>query len=232
MARRARPSVAGSSAARLVGSGQIYAQRGTLSFFWRSRYPVGPTEFPIFRAVMPTIRWDMVFLRMITTGTASDAFVTDASLARTRVSVTVRAVFPSQRSGCISRSRGMRHADIRFYVNGKLAAKNETVAGLQRRARSIWPARRVSSARTTSRAITTSCAARYRRNPHYDRMLDDAAVATLAKGRRAGRPRPLPPRKLRRPPIPAGATNGGCVTLNRADVRRRILSTPRRLSEK
>src|SRR5512142_3141595 len=29
--------------------GNIYAERGTLSFFWRSRYPVGNTEFPIFR---------------------------------------------------------------------------------------------------------------------------------------------------------------------------------------
>src|SRR5471030_3167559 len=29
--------------------GNIYAQRGTLSFFWRARDPVGPTEFPIFR---------------------------------------------------------------------------------------------------------------------------------------------------------------------------------------
>src|SRR5262245_36419357 len=29
--------------------GNIYAERGTLSFSWRSRYPVGPTPFPIFR---------------------------------------------------------------------------------------------------------------------------------------------------------------------------------------
>ena len=29
--------------------GNIYAQRGTLSFFWRSRDPVDETEFPIFR---------------------------------------------------------------------------------------------------------------------------------------------------------------------------------------
>src|SRR4029450_9955846 len=29
--------------------GNIYAQRGTVSFFWRSREPVGPTTFPIFR---------------------------------------------------------------------------------------------------------------------------------------------------------------------------------------
>src|SRR5215510_10924297 len=26
--------------------GNVYAERGTLAFFWRSRYPVGPTQFP------------------------------------------------------------------------------------------------------------------------------------------------------------------------------------------
>src|SRR5690242_18626347 len=29
-------------------AGNIYAERGTLSFYWRSRDPVGKTEFPIF----------------------------------------------------------------------------------------------------------------------------------------------------------------------------------------
>ena len=29
--------------------GNIYAERGTLSFFWRSRDPVGKTAFPLFR---------------------------------------------------------------------------------------------------------------------------------------------------------------------------------------
>ena len=29
--------------------GNIFSQRGTLSFYWRSRYPVGPTQFPVFR---------------------------------------------------------------------------------------------------------------------------------------------------------------------------------------
>ncbi len=71
--------------------GNIYAQRGTLSFFWRSRYPVGPTEFPIFRVgYADHSSWDMVLLRIDYNGHGFDAFVTDASLARTRVSVTVQ----------------------------------------------------------------------------------------------------------------------------------------------
>lgn len=41
--------------------GNIYAQRGTLSFFWRSRYPVGPNPFPVFRvAYADHSSWDMV----------------------------------------------------------------------------------------------------------------------------------------------------------------------------
>ena len=45
--------------------GNIYAQRGTLSFFWRSRYPVGPTAFPIFRVgYADHSSWDMVWLRI------------------------------------------------------------------------------------------------------------------------------------------------------------------------
>ena len=65
--------------------GNIFGQRGTLSFFWRSRYPVGPTEFPIFRVgYADHSSWDMVWLRIDYNGHGFDAFVTDASLARTR----------------------------------------------------------------------------------------------------------------------------------------------------
>ena len=64
--------------------GNMYAQRGTLSFFWRSRYPVGPTEFPIFRVgYADHSSWDMVWLRIDYNGHGFDAFVTDASSART-----------------------------------------------------------------------------------------------------------------------------------------------------
>jgi len=69
--------------------GNIYAQRGTLSFFWRSREPVGKTAFPVFRVgYAEHSSWDMVWLRVdYNGGSGFDAFVTDTSLARTRVSV-------------------------------------------------------------------------------------------------------------------------------------------------
>ena len=65
--------------------GNIFAQRGTLSFFWRSRYPVGPTPFPVFRvAFADHTSWDMAWLRIDYNGFGFDAFVTDIGLSRTR----------------------------------------------------------------------------------------------------------------------------------------------------
>lgn len=67
--------------------GNIYAQRGTLSFFWRSRYPVTQAPFVIFRVgYADHSSWDMAWLRIDWNGEGFDAFVTDANLARTRVS--------------------------------------------------------------------------------------------------------------------------------------------------
>ncbi len=65
----------------------MYTQRGTLSFFWRSRYPVGVAPFTLFRVgYADHTSWDMVWLRIDWNGSGFDAFVTDANLARTRVS--------------------------------------------------------------------------------------------------------------------------------------------------
>src|SRR5205823_5316566 len=78
--------------------GNIYAQRGTLSFFWRSRYPVGPTAFPIFRVGFGDhSSWDVVWLRIDYNGRGGfDALVTDINLARVRVSYVIPQ-FPQPR---------------------------------------------------------------------------------------------------------------------------------------
>src|SRR5690242_3437775 len=66
--------------------GNIHAQRGTLSFFFRPGQPLGKTPFTIFRVgAADGTSWDMTFLRIDWNGKGFDAFVTDASLARTRV---------------------------------------------------------------------------------------------------------------------------------------------------
>ncbi len=67
--------------------GNIFAERGTLSFFWRPRYAVGEAPFVIFRVgYADHSSWDMAWLRIDWNGHGFDAFVTDANLARTRVS--------------------------------------------------------------------------------------------------------------------------------------------------
>src|ERR1035437_5274550 len=103
--------------------GNIYAQRGTLSFFWRSRYEVGPTAFPIFRvAFADHSSWDQVWLRIDYNGHGFDAFVTDASLARVRVSVPVEP-FPKPDQWVHLTLTWDETTGIRFYVDGKMVAE-------------------------------------------------------------------------------------------------------------
>ncbi|HTV22347.1 MAG TPA: LamG domain-containing protein, partial [Polyangiaceae bacterium] len=88
-------SCAGTQLLAYRAPGNIYAERGTLAFSWRSREPVGPTAFPIFRVGYGDhSSWDMVWLRIDYNGRGGfDAFVTDVNLARVRVSTSL-AVFP------------------------------------------------------------------------------------------------------------------------------------------
>src|SRR5262245_43553351 len=81
-------SCAGTQLLAYRAPGNIYAERGTLAFSWRSRDPVGPTAFPIFRvAYSDHSSWDMVWLRIDYNGQRGfDAFVTDVNLSRVRVS--------------------------------------------------------------------------------------------------------------------------------------------------
>jgi hypothetical protein len=69
----------------------------------------------------------MVWLRIDYNGRGFDAFVTDASLSRVRVSVPVTP-FPDPKTWTHLALAWDETTGIRFYVNGKLAAKNETVA--------------------------------------------------------------------------------------------------------
>ena len=162
--------------------GNIYAQRGTLSFFWRSRYPVGPTEFPIFRVgYAEHSSWDMVFLRIDYNGHGFDAFVTDASLARTRVSVTVDP-FPKPEEWVHLALAWDETRGIRFYVNGKLAATKETTAVYNAALDQFGPHSRIISPHNVQSDYNFVRGGDIDEIRIYDRMLDDAAMVTLAKG--------------------------------------------------
>ncbi|HZG24277.1 MAG TPA: LamG-like jellyroll fold domain-containing protein, partial [Chitinophagaceae bacterium] len=110
--------------------GNIFSQRGTLSFFWRSRYPVGPTPFPVFRVgYADHSSWDMVWLRIDYNGAGFDAFVTDIGLSRTRVSHFVEALPKPDQWTHLALSWDETEG-IRFYINGKLVQKQSMVGNV------------------------------------------------------------------------------------------------------
>jgi concanavalin A-like lectin/glucanase superfamily protein len=111
--------------------GNIYAERGTLAFSWRSRYPVGPTAFPVFRVgYADHSSWDMAWLRIDYNGRGGfDAFVTDINLARIRVSY-VMPRFPAPNEWVHLALTWDETAGIRFYVNGVVVARQDQQAVL------------------------------------------------------------------------------------------------------
>ncbi len=178
--------------------GNIYSQRGTLSFFWRSRYPVGPTEFPVFRVGFGDhSSWDMVWLRLDYNGHGFDAFVTDASLARVRVSAAVQP-FPPPSAWTHLALAWDETRGIRFYVNGQLAGQNETAAVLDVALDQFGPHSRIISPYQVQSDYNFTRGGDLDELRIYDRMLADDAVATLARGEAPVLP-PLAARSLADP---------------------------------
>ena len=162
--------------------GNIYAQRGTLSFFWRSRYPVGATPFPIFRVgYADHSSWDMVFLRIDYNGHGFDAFVTDASLSRTRVSVDMPS-FPGPKEWIHLALSWDETQGIRFYVNGVLAAKKQTQAIYYAGLNQFGPHSRIIAPWQVQSDFNFVRGGDIDEVRIYDRMLTDANMATLSKG--------------------------------------------------
>lgn len=110
--------------------GNIYAQRGTLSFFWRSRYPVGSASFPVFRVgYADHSSWDMVWLRIDYNGRGFDAFVTDIGLTRTRVSHFLDSLPKADKWIHLALSWDETEG-IRFYIDGKLVEKKSVTGSV------------------------------------------------------------------------------------------------------
>ena len=164
--------------------GNIYAQRGTLSFFWRARDAVGPTEFPIFRVGYGDhSSWDMVWLRIDYNGHGFDAFVTDIDLSRTRVSVEIDPFFKPDEWVHLAltwdETRG-----IRFFVNGKLAAEKRLDAPTRYDAQldQFGPHSRIISPYQVQSDYNYMRGGDVDELRIYDRALANADVAALAKG--------------------------------------------------
>jgi hypothetical protein len=164
--------------------GNIYAQRGTLSFFWRSRYPVGPTEFPVFRvAYADHSSWDMVWLRIDYNGSGFDAFVTDIGLTRTRVSHHMEK-FPDPNAWTHIALSWDETEGIRFYINGTLAGKqsvngNVFDSGLDQ----FGPHSRIISPYQVQSRYSFMRGGDLDEVRIYDRMLSDDNIRQLSKGK-------------------------------------------------
>lgn len=163
--------------------GNIYAERGTLAFDWRSRNPVGPTPFPIFRvAYADHSSWDMVWLRIDYNGRGGfDAFVTDINLARIRVSY-VMPVFPKPSEWVHLALTWDETRGIRFYVNGVLVAERNTQAVLYAGLDQFGPHSRTISPLQVQSAYNFIRGGDIDEIRIYDRMLADENIASLARG--------------------------------------------------
>ena len=167
-------------------AGNIYAERGTLAFFWRSREAVGKTEFPVFRVGYGDhSSWDMVWLRIDYNGKPGfDAFVTDASLARTRVSYAM-PTFPAPDRWVHLALSWDETQGIRFYVNGQLVAKQEGTAIFHAALDQFGPHSRIISPYQVQSAYNFVRGGDLDELRIYDRMLADEDVALLARGEAA-----------------------------------------------
>ena len=162
--------------------GNIYAQRGTLAFYWRPRDPVDETEFPIFRVGYGDhSSWDMVWLRIDYNGHGFDAFVTDDNLGRTRVSYTMTN-FPKANEWVHLALAWDENSGIRFYVNGKLAATKKATGPFDAALDQFGPHSRIIAPTGVESSYNYDRGGDIDELRIYDRMLSDDNIASLAKG--------------------------------------------------
>jgi hypothetical protein len=162
--------------------GHIYAQRGTLSFFWRSREPVGPTPFPIFRVgYADHSSWDMVWLRIDYNGKPGfDALVTDISLARARVSHAM-AEFPRPDEWVHLALSWDETRGIRLYVDGRLAETWDGTALFDAALDQFGPHSRTISPMQVQSAYNFVRGGDIDELRIYDRMLTDDQISGLSR---------------------------------------------------
>ena len=160
----------------------IYAERGALSFFWRARDPYGSTAFPIFRVgYSDHSSWDMVWLRIDYNGHGFDAFVTDANLARIRVSYKIPEL-PSPKEWLHFALTWDETQGIRFYINGQKVGEKDTSCVLYSSLDQFGPHSRVISGYQVQSAYQFVRGGDIDEIKIYDHALNDKEVSELSKG--------------------------------------------------
>jgi len=171
--------------------GNIRSARGTLSFFWRSREPVGIAPFNIFRiGFADHSSWDMAFGRIDWNGHGFDAFVTDANLARVRVSWRMPTP-PTATAWTHIAFTWDETVGVRLFVDGREVARKDQKADLDAGLDQFGMAARVLSPHQVQSRYNFTRGSDLDEIRVYDRMLDAPAMAALAAGREPA-PAPTP----------------------------------------
>ncbi|MBD9536131.1 LamG domain-containing protein [Stenotrophomonas sp. STM01] len=161
--------------------GNIQAARGTLSFFWRARYAVGEAPFVIFRVgYADHSSWDMAWLRIDWNGQGFDAFVTDANLARTRVSFKLDHIPRPEQWQHIAFGWDEDHG-VRLFVDGREVARAETTGDYDAALDQFGLAGRVMAPYQVQSRYNFLRGSDVDEIRVYDRLLDATAVAALAR---------------------------------------------------
>lgn len=162
--------------------GNMYAQRGCVSFFWRSCTPLGETEFPLFRVSFADhSSWDGLFIRIDYNGFGIDAFVTDINLSRIRVSYTFEQM-PEPDEWFHIAFAWDETVGVRLYINGKLVAGKDQTAILYAGLDQFGTHSRIISNAQVQSSYNYMRTGDFDEIMVFDRMLDEDQVKTLAAG--------------------------------------------------
>ncbi|WP_052208280.1 LamG-like jellyroll fold domain-containing protein [Croceibacterium mercuriale] len=160
--------------------GNIQAQRGTLSFFLRTRTPLGEAPVTLFRVgAADGTSWDMSWLRIDWNGAGYDAFVTDTNLARTRVSAPMAA--PSPDAWVHVAFAWDEQAGVRLWIDGRQVAASDRRARYDTGLFGFGPFQRIVSPYQVHSMYNFRRSGDLDELRIYDRMLDDAGIAALAR---------------------------------------------------
>ncbi len=161
--------------------GNLYTQRGTLAFFWRPRYAVGQAPFVIFRAgYADHSSWDMAWLRIDWNGHGFDAFVTDANLARARVSFDMGTP-PAADAWTHIAFAWDETLGVRLYVDGQEVARKDATLDLDAGLDQFGLAGRVMSPHQVQSRYNFLRGSDFDELRVYDHMLDAAGATSLAR---------------------------------------------------
>jgi hypothetical protein len=165
-----------------LAPGNVVAQRGTVSFFWRARTPVGRAPFVLFRVGFADhSSWDMAFLRIDYNGHGYDAFVTDNNLARLRLSFKLDQL-PAPDAWTHIAFSWDENTGVKLFINGKLVAEKDQKAVLDSGLDQFGTAARAVSPHQVMSRYNWMRGSDYDELRIYDHAVSEAEIATLAKG--------------------------------------------------